>query len=59
MMMTTMMLTITTYMDARLKVAVERYGNKWVKVTADIGGDVTISVFYSYSHASIINRQHT
>ena len=41
MMMTTMMLTITTYMDARLKVAVERYGNKWVKVTADIGEDVT------------------
>jgi hypothetical protein len=36
-----MMLTMITYKDARLKLAVERYGNQWVKVTADVGGDVT------------------
>ncbi len=36
-----MMLTITTYKDARLKIAVESYGNNWVKVAADVGGDVT------------------
>jgi hypothetical protein len=28
------------YKDARLKVAVERYGNQWVKVAADVGGNV-------------------
>jgi len=33
--------TMITYKDARLKLAVERYGNKWVKVAADVGGDVT------------------
>ena len=36
-----MMLTMTTYKDARLKIAVECYGNNWVKVAADVGGDVT------------------
>ena len=36
-----MMLTMTTCKDARLKLAVERYGNQWVKVAADVGGDVT------------------
>ena len=39
MMMITMMLMMITYKDARLKLAVERYGNKWVKVAADVGGD--------------------
>ena len=34
-----MILTMTTYKDALLKVAVERYGNQWVKVAADVGGD--------------------
>ena len=36
-----MMLTITTYKDARLKIAVESYGNNWVMVAADVGEDVT------------------
>jgi len=36
-----MMMMIITYKDALLKLAVERYGNKWVKVAADVGGNVT------------------
>ena len=38
---TMMMLTMTTYKDALLKEAVESYGNNWVMVAADVGGDVT------------------
>ena len=38
---TKMMLTMTTYKDARLKEAVECYGNNWVMVAADVGGEAT------------------
>ena len=41
MMITTIMFPMTSYKDARLKIAVESYGNNWVKVVADVGGDVT------------------
>jgi hypothetical protein len=34
-------MVLTIYKDARLKIAVESYGNNWVKVVADVGGDVT------------------
>jgi hypothetical protein len=29
------------YKDARLKLAVETYGNKWANVAADVGGNMS------------------
>jgi hypothetical protein len=34
-------MVLIIYKDARLKLAVESYGNKWANVAADVGGNMS------------------